>query len=118
LVFSKPAGCRSPPGLDQARGNRRALRCGRVRRTVGRGRTAERLAEARGERADAAQADGEADLRDAAVGVPKERGSPFQPPREQVLVWALPKGAPELPAEVRLGEVCGPGQGGHVEGLA
>src|SRR4051812_48511866 len=45
--------------------------------------------EARGERAEAAEADREADLGDAPVGVAQERGGALEPARQQVLVRRL-----------------------------
>src|SRR6188472_767564 len=68
---------------------------------VGGGRDAEGASEAGGERADALQADREADVGDRAIGVAQQRRRPLEAARQQVGVRRLAKGALELAAEVR-----------------
>src|SRR6266566_769940 len=101
VVFSKTAVWRPGVGLEHTGRNPNACGCRREARPVGGGRHAERSAETRRERPDAAQSDGEADIRDRAVGVPKQRGGTLEPARQEVLVRRLAERAPELPAEVR-----------------
>src|SRR6185437_13369910 len=74
--------------------------------------------EAGRERADAAQANRHADVRDRVVGVAQERGGPLQAAGQQVLVRRLPEGAAELAAEVGRREVGRPRERLHVEALA
>src|SRR5580765_2688464 len=100
-VFSKAAGSRARVGLEDARRHARPAGRGRELRAVDRGRPAVGPAEARGEAADAAEPDGEADLRDAAVSRAQQLGGALEPAGEQVLVRRLPEGPPELAAEVR-----------------
>ena len=69
-----------------------------MRRAVRARRAAEGPSEARGERADAPKPDQEADVRDASIGAPQERGCSLEPPREQVLVRRLT----EAPSNSRL----------------
>ena len=64
------------------------------------------------------QADREADVGDRTIGVTEQRGGPFEPPRQQVLVRCLAELPPELPAEVRRREARGAGQRRHVQRLA
>ena len=99
-VFSKPAGAggRTPAARRSGSGRARGRR---VRRAVGGRGHAVDAAEARGERADAAQADVEADVGDRPVGVAQQRGRPLHPAGQQVLVRRLAERAPELAAEVR-----------------
>src|SRR5712692_7267616 len=85
---------------------------------VGRRGESERPAEGRGERADAAQADSEADVRDRAVGVAEQRRRALHPAGQEVLVRRLAEGPAELAAEVRGREVRGTGERGNVERLA
>ena len=99
-------------GYPNARGRRW------VARTVGGGRHAECATEARRERADAAQPDSEADVRDRAVGVAKERGGALEPTGQEVLVWRLAECAPELAAEVSRREARRARKLGHVERFA
>ena len=104
--------------LQHARRDANPRGRGRVRGPVGGGGDPERAAEARGERPDAAQPDGEADVRDRAVGVAQQRRRPLQPARQEVLVRRLAEGPAELAAEVRGREVRGAGERRHVELLA
>ena len=117
-TFSKTAGSRAGVGLEHASRNPNASGRRRVARAVGGGRHPVRPAEARCERPDAAQPDGEADVRDAAVGVPKQRSSALEPAGEEVLVRRLTEGAAELAGEVRGREACGACECGHVERVA
>ena len=90
----------------------------RMGRTIGEGRAAVRPSEARRERADALQADHEADLRHRAVGAAQQGRRAFEPAREQVLVRRLAERLAELAAEVRGREVRGACERGDVERLA
>ena len=81
-------------------------------------RHAEPPAEARRERADAAQSDGEADVRDRSIGGAQERRRALEPAHEEVLVRRLAELAAELAAEVRRRELRGAREGLHVERLA
>src|SRR5665213_791707 len=74
VVFSKTAGSRPRPLLEHAGRDADACRGRRMRYAVGGRRAPVRPAEARGERPDAAQADGEADGGEAAIGRAQERG--------------------------------------------
>src|SRR4051812_44225597 len=89
-----------------------------MRRTVRRGGDAERLGEARRERADAAQADLEANVGDAVVGVAQQRGRALEAAREEVAMRRLAERAPELAAEVRGRQVRSAGKCRHLELLA
>src|SRR4051794_6304740 len=111
-VFSKAAGSRARVGLEDAGRHARPRSRGRELRAVGRGRAAVRPAEARGEAADAAETDGEADVRDAAVGGAQQLRGALEPAREQVLVRRLAERPPELAAEVRRREPRGAGERG------
>ena len=86
-------------------------------RAVPRGGDAVRPPEARGERADAPQPDGEADVGNGAIGRPEERRGALEPAREEVLVRRLAEGAPELATEVRGRESCRASERGDVERL-
>src|SRR5439155_23125793 len=68
-------------------------------------------------RPDAAQADREADVGNAPVGVAEERSGALEPAREEVLMRRLAEHAVEFPTEVGRREVRHPRQGGHVERL-
>ena len=71
----------------------------------------------RRERADAAQADGEADVRDRAVGGAQQRRGALEPAGEQVRVRRLAERAPELAAEVGAREARAAGEVVDVERL-
>ena len=62
--------------------------------------------EAGRERAHRSEADHEADLGDAAVGVAKQRRSSFEPPGHEVPVWWFAEGAGEFAAEVGRRQPC------------
>src|SRR5262245_41155111 len=116
-VFSKTAAvtariCLQDAGRDTGTLDRR------VSRAVGGRRHAVHACEARRERANAAQADHEADVGNRAVGVPQQFGSALEPAREQVLVGSLAEGSPELPAEVGRRQVRNPGKRRNVERLS
>src|SRR5579864_5873064 len=96
FVFSKRAVLRTPMRAQHAGRNQRELRRRREGCAVGRGRDSVGAGEARGERADAAQADGEADLGDAAVGRAKQCSGALEPSREQVRMGRLTEGTLEL----------------------
>jgi hypothetical protein len=59
-----------------------------------------------GEGADAAEADGEADLEHPHVGGAQQVARALHAAGEQVLVGGLAEGAPEAPAEVARRDVC------------
>src|SRR5947208_791582 len=118
VVFSKTAVWRACVRLEHAGRNPDACGRRRITRPVRGGRHAERAAEARRERPDAAEADGEADVRDGAVGIAKEGGGALEPAGQQVLVRRLAEDAPELPAEVRSREPRSARELRHVEWLA
>jgi hypothetical protein len=105
-------------GLEHAGGNARTLDCRRVGGAVGSGRRPVDPAEARGERPDTAEADGEADVRYGAVGVSQQRGRPLQPTGQEVLVRCLAEGPAELTAEVGRREMGDARERRHVERLA
>jgi hypothetical protein len=62
-------------------------------------RDAERPPERRGERADAAKPDGEADVHDRPVSIPEQGRRAFHSAHQQVLVRRLAERPAELPAE-------------------
>src|SRR5690348_9954510 len=117
-VFSKTAGVRTRVRLQDARRDAHVRRGGRVRCAVRGRREPVDPSEARDERADARQADREADVGDRTVGVAKERGGALEPPGEEVLVRRLAERSPELAAEVRRGQVCRAREHRNVEWLA
>ena len=118
LVFSKRAGPRAGIRLEDAGRNPRPGGRGRVGGAIRRRREAVRPAEARREGADAAQPDGEADLRHRAVCVAQQLGGTFEPPGEEVLVRRLAERPLELAAEMGGGDVRRARERGHVERLA
>jgi hypothetical protein len=73
---------------------------GREDRSVGEWCRAEHAPEARGERADAGESDGEADLGHGAIGVAQQRRRPLEAAGQEVLVWRLTERAPKLTAEM------------------
>src|SRR5437763_13737273 len=99
-VFSKCAVLRTSIGAQDAGRNQRVLRSRREPRAVGSRRHAVAAGEAGRERADALEADGEADVGDRAVRRAQKRRGALQAPCEQVSVRQLPKRSPELAAEV------------------
>ena len=107
--FSKRAV--SPIRAQKARGDERAVRGRRVGEPVAGRRDAEPAGEAGRERAEALQADREADVRDRPVGHQQQRGRPLEPVREQVGMRRLAEDPAELAAEVGLRE---PGGRRHV----
>jgi hypothetical protein len=117
VVFSKCAVLWAPVRAQHAGRDARVLRCRRKRRAIGRRGLAVGPGEARRERADALQADREADLHDRAVGRAKQRGCPLQPARQQVRVRRLAECAPELATEVRAREPGGAGEIVDIERL-
>ena len=104
VVFSKRAALRPPVGAHHARRDQRPVDGRRERGAVGGRRDPERAREAGRERADALQADREADVGDRAVGGAQQRGGALEPPGQQVRVRRLAERAPELAAEVRARE--------------
>src|SRR6185312_13638387 len=88
-VFSKRALSRTGVGADHAAGHHGEGGGGWIGGAVGGRRLAEGPFEARGEGADAGQADVEADLGDRAIGVAQQRRRPLEPSRQQVAVRGL-----------------------------
>src|SRR5207253_8723809 len=98
-VFSKTA--RDRPGVGPEHAGRNAGPLGRrMRGSVLRRGEAVDPAEARRERADALQADGQADVRHRPVCVAQQLGCALQSAGEQVLVRRLAERAAELAAEM------------------
>src|SRR5262245_14379860 len=116
-VFSKTAAVATGICLENA-GRHASPLDGGMGDAVGRGRYAVDAAEARRERADAAQTDGEADVGHGAIGVAQQRGRALEPACEEILVRRLAESSPKFPAEVRRREVGGAGKRRHVERLA
>jgi hypothetical protein len=104
--------------LEHAGRNAHARARRGVRGPIRSRRQNERPAEARRERPDAAQTDGEADVRDRAVGVPQQGRCALQPARREVLMRRLAERPAELAAEVRRREVSGASEHRHVERIA
>jgi hypothetical protein len=73
---------------------------------VGRRRHAQDLAERPAERAEAREADVEADLRDAAVGLAQEERRALDPAALQVAVRRLAEDGAELAREMGAGDVA------------
>ena len=111
--FSKTA--RSRPGHREAGRHGGDVGRGRGRRV---GDSPTIVAERAAERAEAAEADVEADVGDAAVGLAQQEHRPLDPPALQVAVRRLAEGRPEGADEVRLGDVRDPRQRRDVERLA
>jgi hypothetical protein len=74
--------------------------------------------ERRGEGADTAEPDLEADLPDRHLGRAEQVASAFQPATEEVLVGGLAEDTPEAAAEVAWRDVCFPSQNPQLERLA
>src|ERR671937_2081881 len=96
--FSETA--RSRPGLGEARRDRAQIRSPPP---VDRRRLSDDLREGPAERPQAGEADVEADLAHAAVGLAQEEHRPLHAPALQVAMRGLAEGRPEGPDEVRLG---------------
>src|SRR4051812_41555728 len=99
VVFSKRAALRTAVGAHDAGGHDRMRDGRREAGAVDGGGGPVDPGEAGGERADALQADAEADVGDRTVRDPEERGGALEPAGEQVLVRRLAERAPELAAE-------------------
>src|SRR4029077_16361818 len=112
-VFSETA--RSRPRHREAGGNRARRR--RAAPAIGERRLADDLAERAAERAEAGEADVEADVGDAAVALAQEEHRAFDPAALEVAMRGLAERRAEGPDEVRLGDVGDPGQRGDVERL-
>src|SRR5512133_3601580 len=99
IGFSKTA--RSRPG------HREAVRdvVGDRALAIGRGRLADDRAEGPAERPEAREADVEADVGDAAIGLHEQEHRALDPPTLQVAVRRLAESGPEGADEVRLGHV-------------
>ena len=89
-----------------------------MRGPIGSGRAAVRAREARRERAEAAEPDVDADLRDRVIRGPQQGRRTLEPAREQVLVRRRAERAPELAAEVRRRQLRGAGERRNVERIA
>src|SRR4051794_12625671 len=96
-VFSKTAGLWAAVRLEDARRHTGTLDGGMGDAIRGR-RDAVDAPEAGRERADAAQAHRQADVRHRPVGVAQHRRGALEPAREQVLMRCLAESAPELAA--------------------
>src|SRR2546423_733132 len=83
---------------------------------VGR-RLADDLPEHADEGPSACEADVEADVGDAAVGLAQQEHRAFHPPPLQVTVGRLPEDGPEAANEVRFGDVCHGGYRRDIERL-
>jgi hypothetical protein len=75
------------------------------------------LPERAAEGPEAREPDVEADMRDAAVGLPEEEHRAFHTTPLKVAVRRFPERCPEAADEVRLRDIGDRGDGGHVEGL-
>ena len=84
---------------------------------VVRGRLPDDLVEHAAEGPEAREADVEADVGDAAVGLAQQEHRPFHPPPLQVAVRRLPEDGAEAPDEVGLGDMGDGGHGADVERL-
>jgi hypothetical protein len=116
-VFSKRAVLRAPINTPDTCGNLGMVSCRREPRAVDGRRDAIGAGEARGEGPHALQADGEADLSNRMVGASQQRCGALEAPGEQISMWGLAEGAPELAAEVGSGETGGARQVLHAERL-
>src|SRR5262245_12015687 len=68
-------------------------------------------AKARRKRAEALEADGEANLGDAQIRLLQQRLRPRDPQAAQILVWCLPEDVLEEAVKVVRGQTSDPGQG-------
>ena len=93
------------------------LRSRRVLSAVRSRRHAVGSRKAGGKRANASEADGEADVRDGAVGGAEKRRGTLQAPGEQVRVRRFAEGSPKLAAEVGARKSGGAGQILNSQGL-
>src|SRR5215207_2374133 len=109
--FSETA--RSRPGPREAVGDRGDVGAPAIRRR----RLAHDRAERPAEGPEAGEADVEADLRHAAVGLAQQEHRALDAAALQVTVRGLAERRPERPDEVRLGDVRDPRQAGDVERL-
>src|SRR3954469_11249526 len=109
--FSETA--RSRPGHGEAGRHGHA---GGARAVLG-GRLAHDRAERPAERPQAGEADVEADVGHAAVGLDEQEHRPLDAPALEVAVRRLAERRPERPDEVRLGDVGDPRERGYVERL-
>src|SRR5262245_44914847 len=100
LGFSKRSVLRATVGACDTTGDEGVRRGRRVLLAVGTGREPEHPREARRERAEALEADGEADVGDRAVRGSKQRCGPLEPSREEVGMRRDTEGALERLAEM------------------
>src|SRR5882757_2566023 len=117
VVFSKRAVLRTSVRAQHAGRYQRELRSRWERCAIRRRRDPVRAHKARGERADAAQPDCEADRDNGAVGRAKQGSGTLQPSCQQVRMRRLAEGTPELTAEVRARKTRRPRQIGDAERL-
>src|SRR4051794_9610692 len=113
LFFSETA--RSRPGHHEARRDQLRVAVGVL--AVGLRRASDDLAEHARERAQADEADVEADLRDAAVGLPEQEHRALDAAALEVAVRRLAERLAEGADEVRLGHQRDPGDRRDVERL-
>src|SRR3954447_7701489 len=99
-VFSKCAVFGTSVRAQHTRGNQRVLRRRRKRRAVLGRRHPVRAGKARGERADTAQADGEADRRHRAIRRAEQCCRALQPAVKQIRMRGLAEHARELATEM------------------
>src|SRR5512133_262558 len=109
-VFSKRAVLRTRVGPDDASRDQRRIGCRRKRCSILGGRLPEHARKAGGERANALEADGEADVGHGAVACPQEGRGSLQPTSQEVRVRRLAECAPELTAEMGAGQPGGAGK--------
>ena len=111
----------APPAATQRPHGRHLEAVGRHHRpmpgAVARRRLADDLPERAAEGPQAGEADVEADVGDAAVGLAQQEHRALHPPPLQVAVRRLPEDGAEAAAEVRLGDVGHRGHGADVERL-
>ena len=118
-LSSRNVRCCGRPYTRTTHGGTRANdAAGRMPGAVARRRDAEHPAEAGRERADALQADGEADPRHRPVGRAQQGGRPLEAPRQQVLVRRLTEDAAELSTEVRRRQLAARAMSATVSGSA
>src|SRR5215207_11729070 len=116
-VFSIRAKWPARPRLEDTEGDVIGCRGGGSSAAVRRRRGADVSGEGACERADAGEADREADLRDAVVRRPQQIPGPLQPAAEQVLVRGLAEDPPKAAAEVPRRDVGGARERPEVEAL-
>src|SRR5579859_2743677 len=117
LGFSKRAVLGPAVRQGDAAGDADVASWRREARPVGEGCRAVDPPEARGEGADTGEPHREADVGDAAIRVAKQCRSALEAAGQEVLVWSLAEGAPELQAEVSRRQTGGASEVLYREGL-